>query len=376
VTRTILVAGGGTAGHVFPAIAVAHELTRLADVEPVFVGVPDRLEASLVPEAGFRLHHVSAVSIPRRLSPRLLKVPGSLRRAVRECTRIVDEEEAAAAVTFGGYVAYPLIRAAAKRQLPLVLHEQNAVPGLANRVGARWADRVAVTFPGSAGRFRHPERCAVTGDPVRQQILELDRDARRVAAREHFGLRPDRPTVLVFGGSQGARSLNRAITAAHPRWGTDDLQILHAAGRSLHSEAVAGWEPVRAARPELHVQVVDFIDDMAAAYAAADVVVCRAGATSIAELSALGLPAVLVPYPHATGDHQTANARAIEHAGGAVVIEDAELDGGSLQAAVEPLLTDPERQADTASASRAFGRPDAAANVARLVLELLDQKRT
>jgi UDP-N-acetylglucosamine--N-acetylmuramyl-(pentapeptide) pyrophosphoryl-undecaprenol N-acetylglucosamine transferase len=250
------------------------------------------------------------------------------------------------------------------------------VPGLANRVGARWADRVAVTFPGSAGRFRHPERCAVTGDPVRQEILELDRDARRVAAREHLGLRPDRPTLLVFGGSQGARTLNRAVTEAHPRWGTDDLQILHAAGRSLHAEAVEAWEPVRAARPGLHVEVVDFIDDMAGAYAAADVVVCRAGATSIAELSALGLPAVLVPYPHATGDHQTANARAIEHAGGAVVIEDAELDGASLQAAVEPLLTDPQRHAETASASRAFGRPDAAANVARLVLEQLDQDRT
>jgi UDP-N-acetylglucosamine--N-acetylmuramyl-(pentapeptide) pyrophosphoryl-undecaprenol N-acetylglucosamine transferase len=376
VTRTILVAGGGTAGHVFPAIAVAHELTRLADVEPVFVGVPDRLEARLVPEAGFRLHHVAAVSIPRRLSPRLLKVPGALRRAVRECTRIIEQEAAAGAVTFGGYVAYPLIRAAAKRGLPLVLHEQNAVPGLANRVGARWADRVAVTFPGSAGRFRHPERCAVTGDPVRQEILELDRDARRVAAREHLGLRPDRPTLLVFGGSQGARTLNRAVTEAHPRWGTDDLQILHAAGRTLHAEALEAWEPARAARPGLLVEVVDFIDDMAGAYAAADVVVCRAGATSIAELSALGLPAVLVPYPHATGDHQTANARAIEHAGGAVVIEDAELDGASLQAAVEPLLTDPQRHAETASASRAFGRPDAAANVARLVLEQLDQDRT
>jgi UDP-N-acetylglucosamine--N-acetylmuramyl-(pentapeptide) pyrophosphoryl-undecaprenol N-acetylglucosamine transferase len=376
VTRTILVAGGGTAGHVFPAIAVAHELVRQADVEPVFVGVPDRLEARLVPEAGFRLHHVDAVSIPRRLSPKLLRVPGALRSAVRACEQLIEEERAVGAVTFGGYVSFPVDRAAYKQQLPLVLHEQNAVPGLANRVAARWADRVAVTFPGSADRFRHPERCAVTGDPVRQEILDLDRDARRAAARERFGLHPDLPTVLVFGGSQGARTLNRAIVDAHGRWGSEQLQVLHAAGRSLYPEAARAWQQARASRSGLRVELLDFIDDMADAYAAADVVVCRAGATSIAELTVLGVPAVLVPYPHATGDHQTANARALEHAGGAVVVEDPELDGASLRAAVEPLLTDPTRHAEVASASRAFGRPDAASNVARLVLEQLDQRRT
>jgi UDP-N-acetylglucosamine--N-acetylmuramyl-(pentapeptide) pyrophosphoryl-undecaprenol N-acetylglucosamine transferase len=373
VTRTVLVAGGGTAGHVFPAVAVAHELKRLADVEPVFVGVPDRLEARLVPEAGYRLHHVDAVSIPRRLSPRLLKVPSALRAAVRACERIIEQEQAVAAVTFGGYVSFPVDRAAYRRQLPLVLHEQNAVPGLANRVAARWADRVAVTFPGSADRFRHPERCAVTGDPVRHEILSLDRDARRVAAREHFGLEPDTPTLLVFGGSQGARSLNRAIVEAHRSWGTDRIQILHAAGHLLHEEASRAWEAARSARGDLHVEVLAFIDDMADAYAAADVVVCRAGATSIAELTVLGLPAVLVPYPHATGDHQTANARALEQTGGAIVVEDVELDGATLRAAVEPLLTDPARHAEVAAASRAFGRPDAATNVARLVLEQLDR---
>jgi UDP-N-acetylglucosamine--N-acetylmuramyl-(pentapeptide) pyrophosphoryl-undecaprenol N-acetylglucosamine transferase len=374
VTRTVLVAGGGTAGHVFPAIAVAHELARSGDVEPVFVGVPDRLEARLVPEAGFRLHHVDAVSIPRRPSPRLLRVPGALRAAVRACERIAREEDAVAAVTFGGYVSFPVDRAAFRRQLPLVLHEQNAVPGLANRVAARWADRVAVTVPGSADRFRHPERCAVTGNPVRQEILDLDPAARRAEARQRFGLAPDVPTLLVFGGSQGARRLNEAVVAAHGNWSTEGLQVLHAAGRGLYDEAASAWDDARRARPAIRVEVVDFIDDMAAAYAAADVVVCRAGATSIAELTVLGIPAVLVPYPHATGDHQTANARALEQAGGAVMIADGDLDGASLRAAVEPLLTDPTRHAEVAAAARAFGRPDAAANVARLVLGLLDDR--
>jgi UDP-N-acetylglucosamine--N-acetylmuramyl-(pentapeptide) pyrophosphoryl-undecaprenol N-acetylglucosamine transferase len=373
VTRTVLVAGGGTAGHVFPAIAVAHELRALdPDVEPVFVGVPDRLEADLVPAAGFRLHHIDAVSIPRRPSPALLKVPGALRAGVRRCMDLIEQEQAVAAVTFGGYVSFPLDRAASRTNLPLVIHEQNSIPGLTNRIAARWADRVAVSFPGSAQRFRRPERCVVTGNPVRTDVLALERDARQADARARFGLDPDLPTLLVFGGSQGARRLNEAVVEAYGGWGDTRLQILHAAGRGGHAEAAAGWEQARAAGSGPPVQLVDFIDDMAEAYAASDVVVCRAGATSIAELTVLGLPSVLVPYPHATADHQTENGRALERTGGAVVIEDEQLDAARLVAAVRPLLDDEARYEDMARAARAFGRRDAATNVARLVLGLLD----
>ncbi|WP_052667696.1 undecaprenyldiphospho-muramoylpentapeptide beta-N-acetylglucosaminyltransferase [Nitriliruptor alkaliphilus] len=377
MTRRVLVAGGGTAGHVFPALAVARALTVLdPGIEPVFVGVPDRLEADLVPAAGFRIHHVDAVAVPRRISTKLLRLPGAVRSAVRRCEEIVEEEGALGVVTFGGYVSFPVSWAAARRDLPLVIHEQNAVPGLANRVSSRWADRIAVTVPGSADRFRRAERAAVTGNPVRQEVLELDRAARRAAARERFGLQPDLPTLLVFGGSQGARQLNRAIVDALARWRTDRLQVLHAAGRSLFAESAAAWERARAsAGGGPTSRLVDFIDDMSDAYAAADVVVCRAGATSIAELTVLGVPAVLVPYPHATGDHQTRNAEALANAGGAVMVSDDELDGASLVAAVEPLLTDPERHAAVAAAARAFGRPDAATNVARLLLDLLPATR-
>ncbi|MTV26162.1 undecaprenyldiphospho-muramoylpentapeptide beta-N-acetylglucosaminyltransferase [Nitriliruptoraceae bacterium ZYF776] len=375
MTRTVLVAGGGTAGHVFPAIAVARELAATGEVRPVFVGLADRLEADLVPKAGFELHHVEVIGVPRRLSPALLKVPGAVRAAVRRCEAIAAEEEAVAAVTFGGYVSFPLSWAAGRRGLPLVIHEQNAVPGLANRLGARWAERIAVTVPGSADRFRHQERCAVTGNPVRDEVLHLDRAALRAEARERFGLDPDLPTLLVFGGSQGARTLNRAIVDAQGRWGSDRLQILHAAGRTLYAETAAAWERARASAPGgPRARLVDFIDHMSDAYAAADVVVCRAGATSIAELTVLGIPSVLVPYPHATGDHQTRNAEALARAGGAVLVADDEFDGASLVEAVEPLLTDPGRHRDVAAAARAFGRPDAAANVARLVLDLLPRR--
>lgn len=371
MTRTVLVAGGGTAGHVFPAIAVAHELRALAgDVEPVFVGVADRLEARLVPEAGFELHHIDAVSIPRRPSPRLLKVPGALRAGVRQCRELIERTGAVGVVTFGGYVSFPLDRAAHRAGVPLVIHEQNSVPGLTNRVAARWADAVALSFPGSAPRFPRPERCVVTGNPVRIDVLGIDRDAQRAAARTAFGLDPDRPTMLVFGGSQGARSLNAAVVAAHGRWAGRDIQVLHAAGTGGYATAASGWQEARSAHPDgPRTKLVDFIADMAMAYAAADIVVCRAGATSIAELTALGVPAVLVPYPHATADHQMENARALERTGGAVVVPDDELDADALVAAVAPLLDDPDAQARMARSSRAFGRRDAATNVARLLLD-------
>lgn len=371
MTTRILFAGGGTAGHVFPALAVARALTELApDVEPVFVGTEDRLEDRLVPAAGFRIHHVAALPLPRRLSPSLLKVPGGLRAAVKRCRQIISEEQAVAAATFGGYVSFPVSRAAHTVDLPLVIHEQNSVPGLANRFAGRWASRIAVTFPGSAERFPHPDKVVVTGNPVRDEMLSLDLDARRADARAAFGLDPDIPTLLVFGGSQGARSLNRAIVKAHGLWSApEQLQVLHAAGGSLHGEAAAAWERARSQTSGPRVRCVDFIEDMGAAYAAADIVVCRAGATSIAELTALGRPSVLVPYPHATRDHQMHNARALAQVGGAQVIEDAELTGRRLVDAVEPWIADATARTNAARAARVFGRRDAAVQVARLVLD-------
>lgn len=374
--RTILVGGGGTAGHVFPAIAVARELARLApDIEPVFVGVEDRLEARLVPESGFRLHHIKAASIPRRPSPRLLKVPSAVKRGVQRCASLIQQEHAEAVVTFGGYVAFPLDRAASQAGVPLVIHEQNSIPGLTNRVAARWADKVAVSFPGSASDFPRPERSVVTGNPVREDLLGVDREARRADARRRFGLDPDVPTLLVFGGSLGARSINQTIIGAHGRWGGVELQVLHAAGRGGYAAAASGWEKARASFSGPTTKLVDFIERMDDAYSAADVVVCRAGATSIAELTTLGIPSVLVPYPHATADHQTKNAQALELAGAAVAVADSDLRPVTLINAVAPILQDPERYERMASAARAFGRPEAATNVARVVLRLLESRQ-
>lgn len=369
----ILFAGGGTAGHVFPAIAVANAIRVLEPaVEPIFAGTAARLEDRLVPEAGYPLFHVDALALPRRLSPGLLKVPGGLLRSLRQCEQIITSEQVKAAVTFGGYVSFPVSWAAARQTLPLVIHEQNAVPGVANRLASRWADRVAVTFPGSADHFPRPNRVAVTGNPVREDILALADETDQSEARRHFDLAPDRTTILVFGGSQGARSLNNAVVASHGLWqDPEQLQILHAAGSKLHGEAASGWDRARAAGSGPRVRCLDFIDDMGKAYTAADVIVCRAGATSIGELTVLGKPAVLIPYPHATRDHQLHNARALARVGGAAVIEDDDLTAERLVATVQPWLTDDALRAKVSRSSRLFGRPDAAEAVARLVLDQL-----
>lgn len=370
--RTVLVAGGGTAGHVFPALAVAQALEELApDLRPLFVGTRDRLEGRLVPAAGHELHHVDVLPLPRRPTLALLRVPGALRRAIKDVERLSVERDVVGAVTFGGYVSLPVAWAMARRHLPLVIHEQNAIPGLSNRLAARWADRIAVSFPGSVHRFRQQEHVAITGNPVRTELLDVDRAAMRDEARAHFRLNPDLPTLLVFGGSQGSRTINHAVAGSLPHWQEPDrIQILHSSGRKLYDETAKLLERTRnevGRGPK--IRLVDFIDEMDLAFAAADVVVSRAGATSIAELTVLGLPALLVPYPYATADHQLHNARALEAVGGGRVVEDDDLDGESLVAAVEPWLVDPEAGARTAAAARAFGRPDAARNVARLLLD-------
>ncbi|MFT4744695.1 MAG: UDP-N-acetylglucosamine--N-acetylmuramyl-(pentapeptide) pyrophosphoryl-undecaprenol N-acetylglucosamine transferase [Nitriliruptoraceae bacterium] len=375
-TRTVLIAGGGTAGHVFPAIAVANELRRLdPSIEPVFVGTRDRLEGRLVPEAGYHLHHIDVLPLPRRPTPSLLKVPGALRRSIANVEALATALDVKAAVTFGGYVSLPVSWAMARKQLPLVIHEQNAIPGMANKLAARWADKIAVSFPGSVHRFKQQERVAITGNPVREQLLDLDMVGLRDRARDHFKLRRDLPTLLVFGGSQGSRTINRAVAGSLQHWrAPGGVQVLHSSGRALYDETAAALERSRrAAGGGPAIRLVDFIDEMDLAFAAADAVVSRAGATSIAELTVLGLPSLLVPYPHATADHQLHNARALERVGGGVVVEDKELTGQRLVEVVEPWLSDRVTGARTAAAALSYGRPDAARNVARLVLDQLEQ---
>ena len=369
----VLLVGGGTAGHVIPAIATAQALLgAYPELRLAYAGLGGSIEERLVDAAGLDFRPVEAVALPRRLSPALLRVPFRLARAVKGARRLLADEQVGVVVAFGGYVSMPLALAARGRT-PLILHEQNSRPGLANRIASRFARRVAVSFPASIDRFPHPDRCMFTGNPVQQRIQDLDRVGRRGPSREQLGLAVDRPTLLVFGGSQGARSINAAVVAAIAAWQQLGVQVLHLTGTRDYDDAVGRWQQagVDPAAPGSDVRVVPFLADMSAAYAAADVVLCRAGATTIAELTVLGIPSILVPYPYATADHQQSNADALVAVGAAVLIADGDLDAERLVEALRPLITEPARAGAMSLAARAWGRPHAAIAVASLVVAAL-----
>jgi UDP-N-acetylglucosamine--N-acetylmuramyl-(pentapeptide) pyrophosphoryl-undecaprenol N-acetylglucosamine transferase len=265
-------------------------------------------------------------------------------------------------VGFGGYVSIPVGFAARLTSTPLVLHEQNSVPGMANATLSRWADAVGVTYPESVQLLRRPDRAHVTGNPVRPAVLASTRSA----GRERLGLADDAVVLLVFGGSRGARHLNSALVDLRDRlMAIHDLHVVHVAGRAEYQAVREALEQAGGdAGGRWHL--LDYLDDMGLALAAADLVVARAGATSIAEITALGLPAVLVPYPYATDDHQTKNARACVENGAAVLVADSELDEERFGDELVALLGDPQRRATMAAASRELGRPDAAERVVTL----------
>ncbi len=367
-TPRILLAGGGTAGHVTPALATAEALRAARpDVVVEFVGTAAGLESRLVPAAGWTLHAVPAAPLRRQRLATAARVPVVVLRAARRVAGLIRERGVVAACGFGGYVSGPLALGAWLARVPLVVHEQNAAPGVANRVAARWARTVAVSVPGTAAAFAHPTRVVVTGNPVRAELVAGGDDrARRDAACHSLGLDPRRRTLLAFGGSLGARRINDALLAAAPRWSAPDrLQLLHATGTRDHDRVAAAW---RDTAGRLRVVCEPFLERMDLAYAAADVAVCRAGASTIAELTVSGLPSVLVPYPHAAADEQTANAHALVTAGAATLVADRDLDGPALVAATEPLLCDDARRAAAATAARGLGRPDAANRLAAVVL--------
>jgi UDP-N-acetylglucosamine--N-acetylmuramyl-(pentapeptide) pyrophosphoryl-undecaprenol N-acetylglucosamine transferase len=357
---SVVLAGGGTGGHIEPMLALADALRRRdGDIRITCLGTARGMETRLVPARGYDLRLIPPVPLPRRPTVDLLRVPGRVRRAVADTRALLGELSADVVVGFGGYVALPAYLAARRSGLPIVVHEQNALPGLANRIGARLAARVAVTMPGTPlYRGEH------VGMPLRTAITALDRAALRTAARAEFGLDADRPTLLVFGGSQGARTLNRAAVATADALTAAGIQVLHARGPK-NTDVTVPERPAGSA-PDV---VLDYLERMDLAYAAADLALCRAGAVTVAELSAVGLPAAFVPLAIGNGE-QRRNALPVVEAGGGLLVEDADLDAAWITDHVVPLLTDPGALAGYARHAAAAGVPDADDRLADLVLEV------
>lgn len=361
-----VIAGGGTGGHAVPAVAIARALVDRGHPPATihFVGSARGIERRLVPEAGFSITLLPGRGIARRLTPANVGAVAGLLSAAVQAFFLLRRLRPSVVVTVGGYASAPCAAAAVILRIPLIVEEQNATPGLANRLAGRFALACAVSFPGTP-----LPRSVVTGNPVRQEIISVDRSPEgRAAAKNALGLPADRTVVAVAGGSLGARRINEATLGLAALWADRaDVAIRHVIGER-DFERVTSAAPAPPATGLVYQQI-RFEDRMDLLLAAADVTVQRAGASTVSELTVAGVPSVLVPLPGAPGDHQTLNARTLADAGAAVLVPDSELDGERLARELDRLIGDRDLLDSMAAAAEGLGRPDAASKVAALAEE-------
>ncbi len=363
--KTVLFAGGGTGGHLMPALAIAQAMVELnPEVRPYFAGAQRGIEATVLPARPWPYTLLPLEPIYRRRWWRNVRLPLSIARSLSGVRRVLEAERPALVVGTGGYVAGPVVWAAANRDVPVVLQEQNAYPGYATRRLAGRAKQIHLGFPEARRFLTTSGEVFETGNPIVPPPLPSERPSRAEAKRK-LGFASDYPLVLVFGGSQGALAINEAIerAVATGEWPAN-TQLLWQTGAGSHDR-------FRQREQAGRVQVAAFLDPMSDAYSAADLVVCRAGAMTLAEVCAWGLPALLVPFPSAAANHQLTNARALSEVGAAVLLEQRELSPERVADRVSGLLADPARLAELGSAALRRARPAAAHEIARAALRLL-----
>lgn len=348
MAKTAVLTGGGTAGHIYPALALAERLQERG-WHVLYAGTPQGIEARLAPEAGLPFEAFDASGFDRSRPWTLITGGARILKSERRAKRWLSDTEADAVIGFGGYVSVPVVRAAEALKIPVVVHEQNSVMGLANKMASKHADAVCLTYACTRDEVPGNVDVEVTGNPVRKLVMCAD----RASARASLGIPEGSVMLLVFGGSLGARHINQALVGMKDDLlARDGVRVMHVTGPKelVATEAALALTPEDRAR----YQVLGYQDRMPEALAAADVIVSRAGATSLAEISARGIPAVLVPYPHATADHQTTNARAWVDSGAALMFSDDEVEGAAFKDAVLSLVGDADaRQALHECASKA-----------------------
>ena len=359
----IVFAGGGTGGHLYPALAIAEAFQRRAPkVEGVFIGTARGLEARVIPALGYRLELVPVRGLLRKLALSNLLVPIYLWRSIRQCLRLFKTFKPHLIIGTGGYVSGPALLAAWLSRRKFVVQEQNSFPGLVNRWWGERADLVFLSFVESKRFFRRQEHLKIVGNPVRANLAAGNRQA----AAAKWNLNSERTTLFVFGGSQGARRINELVLEILPKLrALENFQLLWAAGPQNYDSIAA-----QVARAE-NIKAVPYIDDMASAYTLADFVLCRAGASTIFELTNCGLPALLVPFPFATADHQTFNARVLEQNGAARLLIEKELTAEKLFNNVQELVTQPEVRQKMTAAAKQLARPNAAEEIVEICLSLI-----
>lgn len=357
---TILFAGGGTGGHVYPAIAIADEIRKIdPKCRIVFAGTKKKIEARVVPQKGFEFHPIWISGFSRRLTFGNILFPVKVIVALFQSFFLIRSVQPDVVLGTGGYVSGPVVFVASLLGIPTVMHESNSYPGVTTRILASRVSMVFVMFEITRKWLPESARVAVIGNPTRAELSSVSRKE----GSAYFGLHAERPTVLAFGGSLGAASINTAMKIVAEYAVNGDIQIIWQTGET---EMQQPSENTR----HPNIKVMRYIDRMDCAYAAADVVVCRSGATTLAELTRLGKPAILVPYPYAAADHQTLNAEAMVQSGAAVMIGDKDVRE-KLLPEIQSLLSDSERRQEMSRKSTALGKPDAGEEIARKIISMI-----
>lgn len=367
----IIISGGGTGGHIYPAITIAREVGRLAgNCEILFVGTKQGLEADIVPKEGFAFTTIEVRGLERRLSWQNIRTLAATVKSVWASSQIIKKFKPDVVIGTGGYVCGPVLLAASLLKIPTIIQEQNVIPGITNKILARFVDKIALGYEEAANHFPKgkPEQIVVTGNPIRPEVMS----AARGENMSELGLDPNKLTLLVVGGSRGARSINNAMLGVYKYFkGSKRVQILHVTGQSEYNSIVGN---IKQLGIDLscagNIIIKPYLYNMPAALAAADLAIFRAGAVGLAELTACGIPAILIPYPYAAENHQEYNARALEKHGAAVVIADKELTDTRLLETITRLLDDSDKLSSMAKKSKELGRPQAAETIARLALSL------
>jgi UDP-N-acetylglucosamine--N-acetylmuramyl-(pentapeptide) pyrophosphoryl-undecaprenol N-acetylglucosamine transferase len=378
-----VVSAGGTAGHIYPAIAVALELKKRGH-SVVFAGTPTGLEAKLAPSAGIEYVEFEAAGFDRAKKLSLFTSINKIRKSSKLAKKWLKKNHFDVVLGFGGFASVPVGRAANSLGVPLLLHEQNSVCGWANRYLAKHASAIALTYEVGAAQLAARADSAsiqITGNPVRHEILNVE----RIASRLSFKLTDDETFLFIFGGSQGARHINQAIVALAPELSkVDKLKVLHVTGPKEHEkfaqtldEEAVPYKKIEQDEPidfsQYDYALSPYFNKMAQGIAASDVIVCRAGATTLAELSAIGAAAILVPFPFATDDHQSTNAKTLVESGAAVLVNDKDLDSDIFREELLLLIEDKERQAHMRSVSKTYGRADALMAIANLAESMVNR---
>lgn len=363
----VLFAGGGTGGHINPAISIAdYARSRDKDFEALFIGTKKGLETKLVPKAGYDIKYIEIEGFDRRHLLRNFGVLKKLAKARSDCRRIIREFKPDCIVCTGGYVSGPVTMAAHKEKVGALIHEQNVYPGLTVKGSEKYVSYVAVSFDETVNLLKHKEKCVVTGNPIRTEILKADKES----ARKKLGI--DMPFVLIFGGSLGADRINETVVGMLPELKRNGgIKLLFGTGERNYDKVMAAASSVGADR---NIEITPYIDNMAEVMAAADIVVARSGAITVSEIAALGKPSILIPSPNVVRNHQEQNAREFERLGAAEVITEAELSPEVLYKRIHDMITDPKKLASMSENLKKAAKTDALEKLYELMLKMAEQK--